>query len=194
MYNFRTDLAVERTEIYKKINNIKNDIDGVKQEKNVINKDIEITRVSILNEDGEKVLGKKKGNYITLDIKNLKIAQEEEIQQAAENLSKELKVLVGNSIKGEEEVLIIGLGNEKVTPDSLGPKVVSDIEVTRHLIKYVPQYVKPGTRPVSALAPGVLGTTGMETLEIIKGVVDNVKPKLLIVIDALSARNIRKDK
>lgn len=190
MYNFRTDLALERTEIYKKVNNIQSEIDGIKQEKNTLNKDIEMTKVEILNENGEKILEKKKGVYITFDIKNFKIAQEEEIQSAAEELSKELKKLVDQKVNSNEEVLIVGLGNEKVTPDALGPNVVSGIEVTRHLLKYVPQYVKPGTRPISALAPGVLGTTGMETLEIIKGVVNNVKPKLLIVIDALSARNI----
>ena len=77
-----------------------------------------------------------------------------------------------------------------VTPDSLGPKVVNDIEVTRHIIKYLPQYIDENARPVSAIAPGVLGTTGIETLEVIKGVVENTKPKLLVVIDALASRSM----
>ena len=86
----------------------------------------------------------------------------------------------------------MGLGNIYVTPDSLGPKVINEIEVTRHIINYMPQYVKEGTRMVSAIAPGVLGTTGIETLEILKGVVENTKPKLIIVIDALASRSIER--
>ena len=90
------------------------------------------------------------------------------------------------------DVLVVGLGNEYVTPDSLGPKVISGIEVTRHIIKYLPEYVEEGTRPISAISPGVLGTTGLETLEILEGIVSNVKPKLLIVIDALASRSIER--
>ena len=85
-----------------------------------------------------------------------------------------------------------GLGNEYITPDSLGPKVISNIEITRHIIKYLPEYVEEGTRPISAISPGVLGTTGIETLEILEGIVGNVKPKLLIVIDALASRSIER--
>ena len=83
---------------------------------------------------------------------------------------------------------MVGLGNMYVTPDSLGPKVVNDIDVTRHIIKYLPQYIDENSRPVSAISPGVLGTTGIETLEILEGVVKEINPKLLIVIDALASR------
>ena len=93
-------------------------------------------------------------------------------------------------IKTKEDVLIVGLGNEEVTPDALGPNVIKEVEVTRHIIKYMPEYIDENARPISAIAPGVLGTTGMETLEIIKGIVDNTKPKLIIVIDALASRSI----
>lgn len=79
-----------------------------------------------------------------------------------------------------------------VTPDALGPKVITDIDITRHLLKYAPEYLEPNTRPVSAISPGVLGTTGMETQEILKGVVDNVKPKLIIVIDSLASKSIER--
>ena len=95
-------------------------------------------------------------------------------------------------IDNQGEVLVVGLGNIYVTPDSLGPKVINEIEVTRHIIKYLPQYVEEGTREVSAVSPGVLGTTGIETVEILKGIVDNVKPKLVIVIDALASRSIER--
>lgn len=86
--------------------------------------------------------------------------------------------------------MVVGLGNIYVTPDSLGPKVINEIDVTRHILKYMPEVLEEGTRPVSAISPGVLGTTGMETLEIIEGIVNNVKPKMLIVIDALASRSI----
>ena len=92
----------------------------------------------------------------------------------------------------KEDILVVGLGNVYVTPDALGPKVVNEIDVTRHLIQYLPQYVDENTRPVSAIAPGVLGTTGIETLEILKGIVENIKPKLLIVIDSLASRSIER--
>lgn len=86
--------------------------------------------------------------------------------------------------------MIVGLGNLYVTPDALGPKVVPEIEVIRHILEYMPKAMPEDTRPVSAISPGVLGITGIETMEILKGVVDNVKPKLLIVIDALASRSI----
>ena len=89
-------------------------------------------------------------------------------------------------------MLVVGLGNVYVTPDSLGPKVIKTIDVTRHIIKYLPQYIDENARPVSAISPGVLGTTGIETLEILEGIVQNVKPKLLIVIDALASRSIER--
>ena len=88
--------------------------------------------------------------------------------------------------------MVVGLGNIYVTPDALGPKVINDIEVTRHMIKYLPQYVKEGARNVSAISPGVLGTTGIETVEILKGIVENIHPKLIIVIDALASRSIER--
>ena len=95
-------------------------------------------------------------------------------------------------IDKQGEILVVGLGNIYVTPDALGPKVINEIEVTRHIIKYLPQYVEEGTRMVSAISPGVLGTTGIETLEILKGIVDNINPKLVIVIDALASRSIER--
>ena len=192
MYNFRTDLANERTEIYKKMNNQQDNIDGIETQDENINDQIKVERVKIINENGVKAIGKPVGNYITIDIKNLKIAREEEISNAAKTLTNELRILVKEHINNQDDVLVVGLGNKSVTPDALGPKVVNEIDITRHLLKYVPQYVKEGARPVSAIAPGVLGTTGIETQEILKGIIDNVKPKLLIVIDALASRSINR--
>ena len=107
-------------------------------------------------------------------------------------MTKELKKLIDKHVKCQDDILVVGLGNAEVTPDALGPKVVSEVDITRHLLKYAPQVLKEGTRPVSAISPGVLGTTGIETLEIIKGIIDNIKPKLLIVIDSLASKSIER--
>lgn len=192
MYNFRTDLADERRDLYKKANKIENEVDGIEAEEEQITDKIKVTRVKITNEQGEQAIGKKQGNYITIDIQKMNIITEEEAEKASETLANELRKLVENKIQSKEDVLIVGLGNEEVTPDALGPNVVKDIEVTRHIINYLPQYIDENARPVSAIAPGVLGTTGIETLEVIKGVVDNIKPKLLIVIDALASRSMER--
>ena len=192
MLNFRTDLADERKDLYKKANNIENDIDGIEANEEEINDNIKVTRVRIINEQGEKALGKKKGNYITIDLKNMKYMAEDEIQKASEVLCGELKNMIGKYINREQEILVVGLGNIYVTPDSLGPKVINEIDITRHLLKYVPQYLDKDTRPVSAISPGVLGTTGIETAEILKGIIDNVKPKLVIVIDSLASRSMER--
>lgn len=192
MYNFRTDLAVERREIFKKANKIENEIDGVETEEILDSKEIKTTRVKIISEIGENALGKPIGNYITIDIKKIKSMGEEEVQRASEVLTRELKSLIDDKIEKTGEILVVGLGNEYVTPDSLGPKAIAEIDVTRHIINYMPEYLEEGTRPVSAISPGVLGTTGIETLEILKGIVDNVKPKLIIVIDALASRSIER--
>ena len=190
MINFRTDLALERRDLYKKAHNISDEIHGLETEKEEKGKNIQITRVKVLDKAGEEAINKPIGNYITIDVKNLKIASEDEIQEASDVLTSELKHLLEKHISGSDSILVVGLGNLYVTPDALGPKVINEIDVTRHLIKYLPQYVEEGTRPVSAIAPGVLGTTGIETVEILKGIVENIKPKLLIVIDALASRSI----
>ncbi len=192
MYNFRTDLASERRDIYQKANNMEGQINGVESEQEEIDENLRVERVKITNEEGEKAIGKPVGTYVTVDIKGLKIAQEEELEKAATVVSRELVKIIDNHIDKQGEILVVGLGNIYVTPDSLGPKVINDIEVTRHIINYLPQYVEEGTRKVSAISPGVLGTTGIETVEILKGIVDNINPKLLIVIDALASRSIER--
>ena len=189
MYNFRTDLADERTDIFKKNNNITNDVDGiettVREEGN-----IKITEVKVTNENGASSIGKPIGSYITIDIKKLKLATDEEIEKYGNVLSNELRKLIDMHSTKQDEILVVGLGNIYVTPDSLGPKVINEIDVTRHILKYMPEVLEEGTRSVSAISPGVLGTTGMETLEIVTGIVNNVKPKLVIVIDALASRSM----
>lgn len=192
MLDFRTDLADERKDLYKKANNIENEIDGIEANEEQINNNIKVTRVKIMNEQGERALGKVKGKYVTIDMKNMKYMGEEDIQKASEILCEELKKMIDEYVSKEQEILVVGLGNIYVTPDALGPKVINEIDITRHLLKYVPQYLDKNTRPVSGISPGVLGTTGIETAEILKGIVDNVKPKLVIVIDSLASRSMER--
>lgn len=192
MINFNTDLADERRDIYRKANKLENDIPGVETEERKISPDIKVATVKITNEEGANAIGKPIGTYVTVDIKKLKLAGEVEIQKASEVVTEELKKIFDKHIQSREDILVVGLGNAYVTPDSLGPKVVKDIDVTRHFLKYTPEYIDPNTRPVTAIAPGVLGTTGIETLEIVKGIVDNVKPKLVIVIDSLASKSIER--
>lgn len=191
MYNFRTDLALERRDIFKKNNNLE-EIDGIETENKEIDENLKVSIVRITNENGEQAIGKPMGTYVTIDIKKLKLAEEEEIQKSAETLSQQLKEVIDKHIEFKDDILVVGLGNLYVTPDSLGPKVINEIDVTRHIIKYLPQYIDENSRPVSAISPGVLGTTGIETLEILEGIVQNIKPKLLIVIDALASRSIER--
>ena len=192
MYNFRTDLALERRDLYRKANNLENEIDGIQTEEEKEGEEITTTRVKVLNEKGEQAIGKPIGSYITIDIKNLKYANDEEIQKASEVVTRELKILVEKHIDSKSPILVVGLGNIYVTPDALGPKVINEIDITRHFLEYMPETIDENTRAVSAISPGVLGTTGIETQEILKGIIDNTKPQLVIIIDALSSRSIER--
>ena len=191
MFNFRTDLADERNDIYKKFNKLES-IPGIETTENIINDKIRVNTVKIINNEGENAIGKPIGTYVTIDVKNLKIATDEEIEIASNVIKDELKKIIEVHCNSLDEILVVGLGNQFVTPDSLGPKVVSELEITRHFLKYTPQYVIEGTRSVCAVAPGVLGTTGIETSEIVKGIVENIKPKMLIVIDSLASKSIER--
>ena len=191
--NFRTDMALERHDTYLKANNLKNEIPGIEtEEKREEGENICITKVKIKNKQGEEAIGKPVGIYVTIDIKNLKMADENEIEKAALVVNKELREIIDKHIKPNDDILVVGLGNKAVTPDSLGPNVVKDIDVTRHILKFAPEYIEENTRPVSAIAPGVLGTTGIETQEILQGIIENVKPKLIIVIDSLASKSIER--
>lgn len=186
---FRTDMAIERRDLYKNANKIEDEIRGIECEEEK-HDDITITRVKITNEEGERALDKKIGNYITIDTKkihNIPVEKEEEIIKIFSN---ELSKLINEHIQKDEEILVVGLGNLYATPDSLGSKVVENVEITRHIKLYLPNAIDKNVRSVSAFTPGVLGTTGLETLEVVKGIVDNIKPKLVIAIDSLCSKNI----
>lgn len=186
-FSFRTDLAVETRDAYKKALNL--DMPGVTAEDEFID-DVKVTRVKVETPEGAENIGKPIGNYITLDAPQIKENEPDKNEKVYMVLAKELRRLVGES--KDKSVLVVGLGNWNVTPDALGPKVISYIEVTRHILEYAPEYVNRPLRSVSAISPGVLGTTGMETGEVIKGVVDKIKPDLVIAIDALASRKLER--
>lgn len=172
--NIHTDLVIEQI----------NDKNLIKEE--VIN-NIKISRVVM---DKNNLLNKKEGNYITIELTD--ITNYEDRENVGKVLVKEIKdILNKNNIKDNYECLVIGLGNKKSTPDALGPMVIDNILVTRHLFELNAD-VKEGIRKVSAIIPGVMGNTGIETIDIIKGIVDNVKPKFIIVIDSLCASSIER--
>ncbi|MBS6006433.1 MAG: GPR endopeptidase [Clostridium baratii] len=187
MLNFRTDLAIEAKEHYAKEH--KNEIDGVIVEEEIIN-DSKVTKVKIESEEGAKKLGKPIGNYITIDIPEHTVYDGELMDDLSKAVGISLKELVG--LSEDKLVLVVGLGNRKVTPDALGPKVVDKIMITRHLKEVMPDTIDDSIRPVCAIAPGVLGITGIETGEVIKALVDKIKPDMVICIDALASRRIQR--
>ena len=105
-------------------------------------------RVKITNEEGENAIGKPVGDYITIDVDKINFLTEEEQEKAANVLSEELKKLIGEKVQFKDDILVVGLGNEEVTPDALGPNVIKNVEVTRHIINYLPQYIDENARPV----------------------------------------------
>ena len=191
MYNFRTDLALERRDIYQKLNKLQK-IDGVESTEEEIDNNLKVSRVKITDINGEKALGKPIGNYVTIDVRKMRNITNDEKDKISFTISSELQQLIKGLINPKDEILVVGLGNLYSTPDSLGPKVIQSVDVTRHIFKYLPQYVNENDREVSAISPGVLGSTGIETQEILKGIVDNVKPKLIIAIDSLASKSVER--
>lgn len=189
-YKIRTDLAIETREIYKTAQKIDDEVPGVETTVDNSDKDMLITKVKITTKEAEEALQKPQGIYVTIEASKLKEDYENVHEKIAKKVSETIKEL-GNLMAGDT-VLVVGLGNWDVTADALGPKVISDIEITRHLLEYMPEYVVPGTRPVCAVSPGVLGTTGIETGEIIKGIVEKIRPNLIIAIDALASRKMER--
>lgn len=190
-YNIHTDLALEDKERFESDNV---EISGVSvDEVYSEEKEIKITTVKILTENGAKVMRKPVGTYITMEAPNMTLPDEEYQMGIAEELAKYLKELLQVE-KRDYTALVVGLGNRNVTPDALGPQVVDDLRVTRHIIKEYGKYAMADedAHMVSAIAPGVMAQTGMESSEIVKGIASEVKPDFVIAIDALAARNTKR--
>lgn len=185
--DYRTDMADERVSIYKLENNV-DDINGIKLQNKEYENMIE-SQVDVLNDEAKKLLSKEIGKYITFEIKDVDLLNENEKNEIENVISKKIDELIGKDVKS---LLIVGLGNEKVTPDSLGYLTVKNIDVTRHIFKYAKELIDENQIQTSCICPGVLGTTGIETFEIIESVVKKINPDVVIVIDALASTSINR--
>ncbi|TLS39344.1 GPR endopeptidase [Pseudalkalibacillus caeni] len=194
-YQVRTDLAIEAREMVQEEKAKKKEQTGELNGVIVKERDeegIKITAVEI-TKDGEKEIGKKAGHYLTFEAQGIR-RQDSALQQKVQDVfSHEFaKFLDVHKISKDATCLVVGLGNWNVTPDALGPLVVENLLVTRHLFKLAPENVEEGFRPVSAITPGVMGLTGIETSDIIHGVIEKTKPDFVIAIDALASRSVER--
>ena len=184
----RTDLALEERESF---DGSGVEIHGVEVEESYDEeRDIKLTKVKILSERGAREMGKPEGTYLTLEAPGLASPDEDYHREVSEVIAELLQELMGSA----GTVLVAGLGNRDVTPDALGPEAVSNLMITRHLIREYGRETMgmDGCCVVSGIIPGVMAQTGMETSEILQGVIDETRPELLIVIDALAARSTRR--
>ena len=175
--NIRTDLAVESVYDHHDA--------GIIEENELIG-DLKITRIKITTGDASKEVGKPKGNYITLEGNSISKKEPEILEAISKLLSIEIRKILPRNI---DSVLVVGLGNRQITPDALGPDVIEKIMVTNHIIKFLNTDKQKDFSRVSGISPGVMGITGMETVDIIKGIVNIAKPSLVIAVDALCAQN-----
>jgi len=185
----RTDLALESKE---RLEAEKNEMRGVTFEEIQDEKrNVMITKVVIETENGAKSIGKPIGTYLTLEAPDMAVPDEGSHREVSEVLSEQLREIIKENI---ESVLVVGLGNREVTPDALGPEVVGNLYITRHILREYGEYAFPDKKvaSISGIVPGVMAQTGMESLEIIKGIIHETKPQLVIAIDALAARSVKR--
>lgn len=182
----RTDLAVEAAELLQNGSTL--ELPGVTQ-REYEDEGCGITEVVISTEEGANKIGKPIGTYLTLELSTIVRRETDAFPRATHVVAHELSKL----IQGEEKasVLVVGLGNRMVTPDAIGPRAADYIMITRHLIRQQPEKFAP-FRPVSALAAGVLGTTGVESGELVEAVTREIQPDLVIAVDALAARSVHR--
>lgn len=190
-FQVRTDLALETREKFKEDNV---EIKGVRVEEEYRReKEIKITTMVIETENGAKAMGKPKGTYITLEAANMDSQDEDYHREISIELARIIKRLLPEG-RNTFSVLVAGLGNREVTPDALGPRVVDNMMITRHVLKEFGKYAfgEQEVNSISGIVPGVMAQTGMESQEIIRGVIEQTKPDVMIAIDALAARSTRR--
>ena len=189
-YKIRTDLAVEARERFTEENVEVRGVE-VREEYNE-EKEIRTTVVKITTENGARSMGRPQGTYITIESEGLSASDEDYHREVSEELSRHLRQLIG--LEKEKSVLVVGLGNQAITADSLGPEVVGNLRMTRHLIREygLKSTSEEALHAISGIVPGVMAQTGMETSEIIEGVVEITKPDVVIAVDALAARSTRR--
>lgn len=181
----RTDLAMEEEELWRQSADETTELHGVIARNDTVN-GIDLTFVEITDSNGAEQLHKPIGRYLTLDLTILRQREADAFERCADVIAKQLRNLI--SITQDSSVLVVGLGNSAVTPDAVGPKTLEHLLVTRHLISQIPEHFS-SFRSVCAVAPGVLGATGLESVEVVRGVITKAKPDCVIVIDALAACN-----
>ena len=184
MFIKRTDLALEARELWQESAEKATRLNGVKAAKQR-SEGYPVTQVDILDERGEKALGKPRGTYRTIDLTTFWQRKSDFFERAVRAVGGQLKEL----LPGEGPVLVIGLGNSAMTPDAIGPLTADSVLVTRHLIAAMPKHFS-GFRPVAVFRTGVLGTTGVESAEAVRGLVAQVEPSLVIAVDALASRRV----
>jgi spore protease len=190
-FQIRTDLALEETERVKKM--AKGQINGIELEEYDVGDNVRISKVNIISKNAAKNLGKPIGTYITIEASLLIEPDEGYHREVSRQIANQLKVIIPD-IENEKSILVVGLGNSDVTADALGPYTIDNLCITRHIIREYGKkaYQNPKVNSISALIPGVMAKTGMETAEIIKGVINETKPNIVIVVDALAARNTKR--
>lgn len=184
----RTDLAIEAREMLLK-EPVQKEMAGVESE-TMDEGEVKISRVRITTPEAAEKMGKVMGTYVTLEAPGLRKKDSRLQETVSQVLARELVNIMGIEKDVGKTVLVVGLGNWNVTPDALGPRVIQGLLVTRHILSLEPETLGEGFRAVSAISPGVLGLTGIETGEIVQGLVERVKPDLLLTVDALAARTI----
>lgn len=182
MFNRRTDLALEAKELWQESAGQTTQLAGVRA-RTAKQEGYPMTRVDILDQRGEEALGKPVGTYLTIDLTSFWKRQEDFFLRAVRAVGSQLKGLLPD----EGSALVVGLGNDAMTPDAIGPLALDSLLVTRHLIAAMPRHFS-GFRPVAAFRTGVLGTTGVESAEAVRGLVEQVKPAMVIAVDALASR------
>lgn len=190
MFQVRTDLALETRE---KFDEDHIEVKGVRVDEERISPEIMITRVFIDTENGAKAMKKPKGTYITIEASDMMEEDEDYHREVSGQLAKVIEAMLPGK-KDELKILVVGLGNREVTPDALGPYVVDNMMITRHIIKEYGQYAfgNKATSQISGIVPGVMAQTGMESGEIVRGVIEETKPDIVIVVDALAARSVKR--
>ena len=186
-FNLQLDLAVEAKDLVRGTTG--REIPGVEEQVEKL-EHCKITTIKITSDQGAAQIGKPRGTYITIESPPLKINDPYVKEEIISAMEKGLQTLIGGRVKPGDTVLLVGLGNWRATADSLGPKFIEYSPITRHYHQYAPDALVEGMRPTCGIAPGVLGITGLETFEVIKGVVEKVKPAAIIVVDALTAQNV----
>jgi len=188
MWNIRTDLAIEAQEIWSENAQEQTELSGViARDKNIAGFDV--TTVAITNDTGARELGKPIGTYITLELDKFIRREDDAFNAGTITLAQEISSLL--NLSTQDAVLVVGLGNGAITADAVGPVTARHTMVTRHLVQKMPEDFGM-LRRVSVIEPGVLGTTGIESAEIIRAVAENLRPQHVIVVDALASRRLKR--